>query len=176
MDELTRKATLHWTSAQPIVAAFVASVVRDCRDREDVLQETALAVFNSIDSYDERLPFNAWAIGIARNQVGLYLRQRKRDRHVFDESTIACIESAFSRTLPSPKLDYLPDCMQQLDRRARRMCELRYQEDLKPAAIADKLKMTANAVSKALQRIREQLRRCIDSKASAEGATEGAVE
>lgn len=169
MDELTRKATRLWTSAQPIVGAFVTSVVRDCRDREDVLQETALAVFKSIDSYDESLPFNAWAIGIARNQVGLYLRRRKRDRHVFDESTIACIESAFSRSSPSPKLDYLPECMQQLDRRGREMCELRYQEDLKPAAIADKLQMNANAVSKALQRIREQLRLCIDSKAAAEG-------
>lgn len=176
MDELTRKATLHWTSAQPIVAAFVASVVRDYRDRDDVLQETALAVFKSIGSYDEKLPFNGWAIGIARNQVGLYLRRRKRDRHVFDESTIACLESAFSRKLRSPKLDYLPECMQQLDRRAQEMCELRYQEDLKPAAIAGKMQMTANTVSKTLQRIRDQLRLCIDSKAVAEVTAKGAVE
>ena len=89
MDEKTRKATLLWTSAQPVVAAFVASVIRDTRDREDVLQETALAIFNSIGSYDSKLPFNAWAVGVARNQIGLYLRRRKRDRHVFGEATIA---------------------------------------------------------------------------------------
>lgn len=172
MDELTRKATLHWTSAQPIVAAFVASVVRDARDRDDVLQETALAVFKSIEAYDSSLPFNAWAVGIARNQVGLYLRKRKRDRHVFDTSTIACLEAAFCRTSPSPKLDYLPECMQQLQLHARQMCELRYQEDLKPAAIADRLRMKANAVAKALQRIRDQLRLCIDTKAASEGAVE----
>ena len=170
MDESTRNATRLWTSAQPTVAAFVASVIRNYRDRDDVLQETALAIFESIESYDPNLPFNAWAIGIARNQVGLYLRKRKRDRHVFREETIACIESAFNRTSPPKKLDYLPECIQQLNGRAREMCDLRYQADLKPAAIGKRLEMTANAVSKALQRIRDELRRCIDSKVAHEGA------
>ena len=172
MDDSTRKATLLWTSAQPVVAAFVAAVVRDVREREDVLQETALAVFKSIESYDSNQSFNGWAIGIARNQVGLYLRRRKRDRHVFGDSTIACLESAFTRVTSSAKFDFLPECMQQLDGRARRMCELRYSDDLKPAAIAERLGMTANAVSKALQRIRRELRLCIESKVSVRGAAE----
>lgn len=171
MDNSTRKATRLWTSAQPIVAAFIASVVRNYRDREDVLQETAFAVFDSIDSYNADRPFNAWAIGVARNQVGLYLRRIKRDRHVFGESTIACLEAAFNKKTPSAKLDYLPQCMQQLETRAREMCDLRYQEDLKPSTIAEKLGMNANSVSKALQRIREQLRQCIDSKAAIEGVS-----
>ena len=167
MDKSTRQATRLWTSAQPTVAAFVASVIRDYRDRDDVLQETALGVFESIDSYDSTQSFNGWAIGIARNQVGLYLRRRKRDRLVFDESTIACIESAFTQTNASPKLDYLPECMDQLDSRSRQICDLRYQEDLKPAAIGEKIGMTANAVAKALQRVRERLRRCVEVKAAA---------
>ena len=49
------------------------------------------------------------------------------------------------------------------------MCELRYQQDLKPAAIAEVVGMTANAVAKSLQRIREQLRECIDHKAAVRG-------
>ncbi len=168
MDEKTRKATLLWTTAQPVVAAFVASVVRDVCDREDVLQETALAVVDSIDSYDSERPFNAWAIGVARNQIRLYLRRRKRDRHVFGGSTIASLEAAFARVSASPQLDHLPDCMELLHDRARKMCDLRYQRDLKPAAIAQELGMAANAVSKALQRIREQLRRCIKAKVATE--------
>mgnify|MGYP003628598093 CR=1 FL=1 len=67
MDDSTRHATRLWTSAQPVVAAFVASVVRDRRDREDVLQETALAVLNSFESYDSSQAFQGWAIGVARN-------------------------------------------------------------------------------------------------------------
>ena len=44
MDDSTRKATRLWTLAQPRVSAFVTSVVRDFRDRDDVLQDIAVAV------------------------------------------------------------------------------------------------------------------------------------
>ena len=51
-------------------------------------------------------------------------------------------------------LSYLRECFGRLDGRARKMCELRYVQDLKPAAIAESVGMTANSVAKALQRIR----------------------
>ena len=52
MDERIRQATRCWTLAQPVVSAFVASVVCDFRDRDDVLQETALAVFDDLNQGD----------------------------------------------------------------------------------------------------------------------------
>jgi RNA polymerase sigma-70 factor (ECF subfamily) len=39
---------------------------------------------------------------------------------------------------------------------------MRYRDDLKPAAIASAVSMSANGVSKALQRVRQQLRECIE--------------
>ncbi|WP_146435263.1 sigma-70 family RNA polymerase sigma factor [Blastopirellula retiformator] len=170
MDENTLQATRLWTSAQPMVAAFVTSVVRDQVDRDDVMQETALAVLRSFETYDTSKPFNAWALGIARNQIGLYLRRRKRDRLVFSDETIANLQATFQTEAPPAKLDFLPDCIAQLQGRARQLCDLRYQQDLKPAAIAARIQMTANSVAKALQRIREQLRDCVEAKAAAEGA------
>jgi RNA polymerase sigma-70 factor (ECF subfamily) len=56
--------------------------------------------------------------------------------------------------------------MTKLDERARRICELRYRDDLKPASIAERVGMSANTVSKALQRIREQLRACIEQNSA----------
>jgi RNA polymerase sigma-70 factor (ECF subfamily) len=46
---------------------------------------------------------------------------------------------------------------------------MRYRDELKPAAIGESLGMAANAVAKALQRIRDQLRACVDRKMIAEG-------
>ncbi len=68
MDESTRQATRFWTLAQPAVSAFVTSVVRDFRDRDDVLQDIAVAVIESFDSYDSDRPFTAWAMGVARTK------------------------------------------------------------------------------------------------------------
>ena len=52
MDEKTRKATRFWTLAQVKVSAFVTSVVRDFKDRDDVLQDIAVGVIDSFDAYD----------------------------------------------------------------------------------------------------------------------------
>ena len=174
MDDQTRQATRMWTLAQPAVSAFITSVVRDFRDRDDVLQDVAVAVIESFDRWDAERPFVAWAIGVARNQVGLYLRRRRREQHVldFDPETIDALQVAFSSAaeVGEPRLDFLHECLKSLEGRARTMCELRYQQDLKPAAIAEMIGMTANSVAKSLQRIRDQLRECIDHKASVQGA------
>ncbi len=170
MEENTRKATRHWTLAQPVVSAYVTSIVRDIAARDDVLQDIAVAVIESFDSYDAERPFVGWALGIAQNQVALYLRRVRRDRLVFDEHTIANLATAFASISDQiSKLDYLRDCLQRLEGRARELCDLRYQHDQKPAAIADAVGMTANSVAKALQRVRDQLRECIDHKAAMEG-------
>ncbi|MEZ6043474.1 MAG: sigma-70 family RNA polymerase sigma factor [Planctomycetaceae bacterium] len=166
MDEKSRQAMRLWTLAQPVVSAFVTSVVRDFGDRDDVLQEIAVAAIESYDAYDPNQPFVPWVMGVARNQIGLYLRRRRRGRLVFDEETVSCLATVFSKVSPEEhhKMDALSECLKLLEGRARELCQLRYQDDLKPASIAEKLGMAPNAVAKALQRIRDQLRDCINRK------------
>jgi RNA polymerase sigma-70 factor (ECF subfamily) len=170
MDARTLEATRYWTLAQPIVSAYVTSVVRDFRDRDDVLQEVAVAVMQSFEQYDPSRSFVGWALGIARNQVGTYLRQRRRNRLFFDDDTVRNLALAFEQVSPErmQQLENLQSCISELGGRARKLCSLRYQNDLKPAAIATLLDMTSNAVAKALQRIREQLQACVERKTSAE--------
>lgn len=173
LDESTREVTRLWTLAQPRISAFVTSVVRNFQDRDDLMQDIAVAVFRSYDSYDSSRPFDKWALGVARNQFKTYLTKRRRDheRLVFDDETVACVERAFAveSAYEIRKLDFLRECIQKLGGRGRRLCELRYEEGLKPAAISQALKMPGTAVRKALQRVREQLRQCIERKAAAEG-------
>ena len=170
IDERTRKVTRLWTQAQPKVSAFVTAVVRNFNDRDDLIQDIAVAVFESFDAYDPERPFIQWAMGVARNQFRTYLRTRQKERNVFDLDTVKALETAFAK-LPKTEaieLDFLRDCLQQLDSKGRRLCEMRYQKDLKPAAISESLNVPGTAVRKALQRIREQLRTCIELKASTE--------
>ncbi|MBA4019418.1 MAG: RNA polymerase factor sigma-70 [Pirellula sp.] len=171
MDDAERRATRLWTLAQPTVSAFVASVVRDFRDRDDVLQETAVAVMESFPRYDESRSFVGWALGVARNQVGLYLRRRGREVHTFDTEAVEQLAVAFESIKPEEThaLDHLRECLRLLEGRSQKLCELRYQQDLKPAAIGEVVGMSANSVAKALQRIRDQLRGCIARKSALAG-------
>jgi RNA polymerase sigma-70 factor (ECF subfamily) len=171
MDERYQQAIRYWTLAQPVVSAYVAAVVRDFRDRDDVLQAISVAVLEAFPKYDTARPFTAWVMGIARNQLGTYLRERKRNRLVFDAETIDLLAVAFEQleSEQTGKLDFLEKCLAKLDGRARQLCDLRYRNDLKPAAIGSLLHMSPNTVAKALQRIRDQLRRCIERHASMDG-------
>ena len=103
--------------------------------------------------------------------VRLYLRRCQRDRLVFDDSVVDLLARAFE-SCPDEEgraLGFLKECLGQLEGRARQLCDLRYAADLKPGVIAERLQMSANAVAKSLQRIREQLRECVDRKAAVEG-------
>ncbi|HEY2158951.1 MAG TPA: sigma-70 family RNA polymerase sigma factor [Isosphaeraceae bacterium] len=173
MDNQTAEATRLWTLAQPTVSAFVTSLVRAIHDRDDILQEVAVAVMESFATYDHSRPFVAWTIGITRNQVGLYYRRRGRERLVFDPQAMEQLERAFAEVRPRDVriLDYLEECIQTLQGRARDLCALRYEHDLKPLAIASRVGMSANGVAKALQRTRELLRACVEKKAALDGAS-----
>ncbi len=172
MDEKYQQAIRYWTLAQPIVSAYITAVVRDFRDRDDVLQAVSVAILESFSNYDPSRPFSGWAMGIARHQVGTYLRERRKSRLVFDAETVELLAVAFEEveTETNRTRDYLQECLSKLEGRARQMCKLRYENDLKPSAIAGLLGMAPNTVAKALQRVREQLRSCIQRRAAVDGA------
>jgi len=168
VDDRTHQAARLWTLAVPTVSAFVASLVRNFQDRDDVLQETAVAVMDSFDRYDPSQSFVGWAIGIAQNQVRLYFRRRSRERLAFDSEAVDALARSFAEDhRAQERLDYLGECVKGLDEKARELCRLRYERDLKPAAIGERLGQGANVVAKALQRIRDRLRMCIERKETA---------
>lgn len=170
MNELTRQAARMWALAQPAVSAFVASITRDFQDRDDILQETAVAVLESFGRFDPSHSFKAWAMGVARNQARLHFRRKGRDRLVFSPAALDALAVAFAdEDSGAERLVHLGECLSELDEKSRELCRLRYGRDMKPAGIAGLLETEPNTISKALQRIRERMRDCVDGKASAFG-------
>ena len=162
MDDKILIATKQWTLVQPVVSAFVGAVVRDFSTRDDILQEIAVAVLESYDRYDASKSFQAWALGIARNQIRIYLRRQKRELLTFDEQVIGNLVDSFNAPAgPRRSLEHLQSCLGKLDVKAIELLQLRYSENLKPAAIAERVNANANSISKGLQRIRDVLRACI---------------
>lgn len=169
MDTKIAEMTRLWTLATPLVSGFILSMVRNYQDRDDILQETAVAVLNSFGKYERSKPFTGWAMGIARNQVLLHYRKKNKKLVFLDPLLTESLQQAFSDTsTTNNQLDHLADCFKTLDKKSKVLCELRYGGDLKPASIAEKIGMEANSVAKALQRIRDQLRDCIQRKIRAE--------
>ena len=171
MDPLTRDAFTHWTQAQPAVSAFVHAVVADRAERDDVLQDVAVAVLDSYGAYDPSRPFLPWALGIARHAVADSLRRRRRRPILLAPEATDALAAAIAEVadVERTRVHHLAECIARLDGRAREACELRYRMDLKPARIAELMGLQANTAAKLLQRVREQLRECIELRVRAEG-------
>lgn len=171
MTDLSRRAFAHWTQAQPAVSAFVHALVKDRAERDDVLQEVALAVHDSFATYDTARPFLSWALGVARKTIADHRARRARGPALLGAEAEAVLAAAIADVAETEraKLAHLAACIEKLEGRAREVCALRYEHDLKPARIAERLGLRANTTAKILQRVREQLRDCIEARLRAEG-------
>lgn len=162
-SEHRRRFALCWTQAQPVVAAYIASGVRDRQHCEDVIQETALAIAEAFDQYDPAKPFVPWAIGIARNKVLQYYRKHSKDRLVFDEALLTQISARFEEQgdLFKQRQAALSSCLEKLAETAREMIKLRYIDNLGYDKIAEVVGRSRAGVANNLLRSRKALADCV---------------
>jgi RNA polymerase sigma-70 factor (ECF subfamily) len=60
------------------VYGYVASILRDDKEAEDLTQHVFLKLINAIHKYDDRgVPFSAWLLRLARNAALDHLRRRR---------------------------------------------------------------------------------------------------
>ena len=78
----------HWVKAQPVVAAFIASIVRDSHRADDLLQEVARISAVKFDEYDSSRAFTSWVLGIARYEILRFRRSQGRSRIMFSDSLL----------------------------------------------------------------------------------------
>jgi RNA polymerase sigma-70 factor (ECF subfamily) len=167
-SEHRRRFALCWTQAQSIVAAYIASGIRDRQHCEDVIQETALAIAEAFDQYDPAKPFVPWAMGVARHKVLQYYRKYNRDRLVFDEALLDQISARFEEQADTAheRRAALSICLEKLAEHTREMIRLRYIDNLGYDQIADALGRTRAGVANSLYRSRKALAQCVKAEAT----------
>jgi RNA polymerase sigma-70 factor (ECF subfamily) len=143
--------------------AFLASVVRDRAQVEDLFQEVSLVLWQSFGSYDASRPFGAWARGIAANKVLQAREKTRRFPLAFSPAAIQEILEAYDRSEPErgDEMDRMRDCISKLPEKSRRLLALRYEQSLKLGEIARRAGTTLDAAHKALSRIREAVQACM---------------
>jgi len=109
---------------------------------------------------------------MAEYEVLTYLRTRRRDRLVPDESLLRTLarESAEYLADSDRRLTALRRCMDELPERQRQMIARRYESDTPVAELAESFGRTVNSFSVTLHKIRKQLLKCIRRKLAEERA------
>ena len=161
-----------WANSHDQVRLYVESVVWNRTDAEDVTQEIAFKAGRGFHTYDPSRPFTAWVMGIARNEIKMYLRKRSRDRHMFDEKLLDLLAQTAEQTRDeiSERASALRECLRKLPEQGKALLRMRYVDDTKAPALAERLGLSVNAVHQRLKRIREALANCITKRIAQGGA------
>jgi RNA polymerase sigma-70 factor (ECF subfamily) len=158
------------TEAQLTLRAYCESSLGRGEDSKDAWQRTNVALWRKAVAWDPATPFLPWALGFAKFEVLAVIRDRGRERVLFDSDVAELMaEAALERTPSMPSRSvHLAACLEKLSDRQREILQLHYSVGLSMTEIADAQKMGVSAVKVFLLRVRRALAECMEQQAQRE--------
>jgi len=165
MKNPDREFVFQLTDWQNRLFAYLVTLLGNTHDARDVLQETNLVLWQKIDEFDSSTKFGAWAKKCAYFQALAFLRDRKRDKHIFDDDLLARFADEETDHGDEEERELaLRDCLLQLPDNQREIISERYRKNSPVRQVARLFGKKENAMKVTLMRIRQALYRCIESK------------
>lgn len=155
------------TNSQLMLHRYIASMLGGLDDARQILQDVNLTLWRKRDEFALGTNFAVWSRKVAYWQVRAFLRDRRRDRHVFNDELLELIadRSAIGEEEADSDGDTtqeaLRTCLEHLTLANRALIRERYSNGLSVQALALRHNKSDNAMRVALLRIRRVLLRCI---------------
>jgi RNA polymerase sigma-70 factor (ECF subfamily) len=150
---------------------YVAAMVPNLADAEDIVQQTALALWEKFEAYDSSQPFTPWACRFALNKTRQWIERRQRWQALLEgglAEELACRRGELRPELDA-QLKHLEGCLNKLPNEQRLLVEGYYHRRDAIEKLAEISGRTVAATYKTLQRIRQALQECIEKAAQSEG-------
>jgi RNA polymerase sigma-70 factor, ECF subfamily len=151
---------------------YVSALVPNVTDAEDIVQQSAMALWEKFDTYDPAQPFTPWACRFALNKARQWIERRQRWQALLEHGLAEELAQRRQELQPEfeLRLKHLEGCLGKLPEDQRSLVEGYYYERAVIETLAKRSGRSAVATYKMLQRIRLTLQRCIESQATREVA------
>jgi RNA polymerase sigma-70 factor (ECF subfamily) len=145
---------------------YVAALVPNVTDAEDIVQQTAVALWEKFDAYDPSLPFTPWACRFALNKARQWIERRQRWQALLDQGLAEELAQRRQELQPEFewRLKHLELCLGKLPPEQRALVEGYYYDRTDIESLARRSGRTVAATYKMLQRIRQVLQLCVERK------------
>lgn len=150
---------------------YVAALVPNVADAEDIVQQTALTLWEKFDFYDPNLPFTPWACRFALNKTKQWIERRQRWQALLANGLAEELAQRREELRPEleARLSHLEGCLNKLPEEHRAIVEGYYYRRDAIEKLSEGSGRTVAATYKTLQRIRQSLQTCIEDAASPKG-------
>ena len=145
----------------------MALLVPNVADAEDIVQQTALALWEKFDAYDSSQPFTPWACRFALNKTKQWIERRQRWQALLEGGLVEELAQRRDELRPEieTRLKHLEGCLNKLPAEQRAIVDGYYYRRDGIEKLAAHSGRTVAATYKTLQRIREALQLCIENAA-----------
>lgn len=163
-EEFVRLLTEH----QPVIRAFVISLLPGAPGADDVIQETNTVLWRKRGEFVIGSNFKAWALTVARYQAYMHVRSVKRQRWAtLDEDVMELLTEDFSDE-PDPKyesrrIEALQKCMEKMRPADRELLLERYWKQMRLQDFAVLKGRSESGLKVQLFRLRAALKKCVES-------------
>jgi RNA polymerase sigma-70 factor len=165
MSERTKSTRFFslYTAIQPRLYAFLLMIVHHHHKAEEILQETAIVLWEQFDRYREGTDFGAWAITIAKYKAFAYLKENKKHDKLFKTDLYEQLSEIAepSSVDISDRITALEACLWKLKKTQRDLLSLRYKKDMQISEIARLRNVAIASVYHSMSRLFTILRKCI---------------
>jgi RNA polymerase sigma-70 factor (ECF subfamily) len=151
---------------------YVAALVPHVADAEDIVQQTAISLWEKFDTYDPGQPFTPWACRFALNKARQWIERRQRWQALLEGGLAQELAQRREELRPEleSRLKHLEGCLGKLPKVQRSLVEGYYYHRTDIEHLSSGAGRTVAATYKALQRIRQSLLVCVEDAAKGEGA------
>src|SRR6185436_1246634 len=107
------------------VFRYVAALVPNMADAEDIVQQTALSLWEKFDAYDPAQPFTPWACRFALNKTRQWLERRNRWQALLENGLAEELQQRREELKPELEVQFrrLEGCLDKLHRDQRFLVE-----------------------------------------------------
>jgi RNA polymerase sigma-70 factor (ECF subfamily) len=163
-DEAQAQFLRLFLSSERELFRYIAALVPNIGDAEEIVQQTAVALWKKFDQYDAQQPFTPWACRFASNIVKQWAASRQRWQALLEHGLAEELANRREqlRTQFEGRLSHLDHCLEKLPSEQRGIVEAYYFRRQGIDVIAAQTRRSMESVYKALQRIRLMLRQCIE--------------
>lgn len=153
---------------EPEILRSVMVFVPQRSDARDIVQDTAVALWQHFPEYDSARPFVNWAVGFARIHVRRYFRECQRQARLSEKALEALLTVSDERAAVKERRERaLHECLKKVPSDHRGIIEDYYFKGLTVEAIATATRRSSEAVYKILQRVRRALSDCVQLEVTA---------
>ena len=152
------------TRHQPALEAFCHAKLARRQDAQEALQSTCVKLWEKSGEWDPATEFLPWAFAVARFTVLSHIRDRMRDRLVFDEDVVLAMadDTEIAVEQFEDRRAALGECLQKLKPEQRDLVQEHYIAGRSVRELSLATSRSQSAVKMILLRLREQLSACIE--------------